>query len=446
MAHRGAQRRETTRSHSPAWRTPSHLSLVPEDHLEKTPPMQEAPRNIAKLQGVTAHKPIRFATPLPILPMTDSDRPPFRLFQKPEEPPPGLEAIRAWLRKPRPRLAHALSWIPYLLSGIPEAWKFARKNYGPATARLKQIAARAAPVARAVARFGPVAAAGVRLARLANASIRAGHEFVTKYRAAVSAFRDPHGRPAQRKDPAGVEAPAHSADDTSIEAETGAPKTLSSLRWLGGLFRSDQPTGLNLSREPAEARDPEPAPEPRQVAPAGPLSSDGAGKTPTRPAAPGDEPHADPPHRTPPGDAPANRPPAQNPPNPVVAPPPDPAPDPGVRASPPPSAAAPAPALEVDWERRLKGLPKVLHPPVKALSERPGSEILQPLIFDICRLREWTTAGQLARWLSMHRGMLVHRHLRPMLEAGVLELKYPDRPSSPRQAYRARRIGAAQSN
>ena len=47
---------------------------------------------------------------------------------------------------------------------------------------------------------------------------------------------------------------------------------------------------------------------------------------------------------------------------------------------------------------------------------------------------------------AMHRGMLVHRHLRPMLEAGVLELKYPDRPSSPRQAYRARRIGAAQSN
>ena len=112
------------------------------------------------------------------------------------------------------------------------------------------------------------------------------------------AVKDPHGRPAQPEQPDDVEAPAHRADDTSIEAATGAPKTLSSRRWLGDLFRSDQPTGLNLSGGPAEARDPEPAPEPRQVAPAGPLSSDGAGKTPTRPAAPGDEPQADPPHRT----------------------------------------------------------------------------------------------------------------------------------------------------
>ena len=161
--------------------------------------MQEVPRNTAPLQGVTAHKPIRFATPLPILPMTDSDRPLFRLFQKPEEPPPGLEAIRAWLRKPRPRLAHALSWIPYLLSGIPEAWKFAKKNYGPATARLKRIADGATPVAQAVARFGPVAAAGVRLARLADASIRAGHEFVTRYRAAVSAFNSLWWNPGERR-------------------------------------------------------------------------------------------------------------------------------------------------------------------------------------------------------------------------------------------------------
>ena len=83
---------------------------------------------------------------------------------------------------------------------------------------------------------------------------------------------------------------------------------------------------------------------------------------------------------------------------------------------------------------------------MKTLSQRPGRDILQPLIFDICRVREWTTAGELAGWLSVHRGMLVHRHLRPLLEAGVLELEYPDRPNSRHQAYRARRMEAPQAN
>ena len=209
MAHRGPQGREPAITHSPAWRTRSPHPASPGSFPEQT-----------SLQEVTEHKRIRFATPLPILPMTDSDRPLFRLFQKPEEPPPGLGAIRAWLRKPRPRLAHALSWIPYLLSGIPEAWKFAKKNYGPATVRLKRIAARATPAARALARFGPVAAAAARLARLVDRSVRAGQVFVTKYRAAMSGFNSLWWNPGERRGwpvlPVGARRPADKAREGGI--------------------------------------------------------------------------------------------------------------------------------------------------------------------------------------------------------------------------------------
>ena len=38
--------------------------------------------------------------------------------------------------------------------------------------------------------------------------------------------------------------------------------------------------------------------------------------------------------------------------------------------------------------------------------------------------------------------MPVHRHLRPLAEAGVLELRYPERPNHRKQAYRVRREDA----
>jgi hypothetical protein len=84
----------------------------------------------------------------------------------------------------------------------------------------------------------------------------------------------------------------------------------------------------------------------------------------------------------------------------------------------------------------------VFTPRVRALGERPGRRILWPLIFDICGSREWTTPAELARWFSMHQRGLVKRHLRPMTKEGLLEQRYPDQRSSPRQAYRTRRDDA----
>ena len=50
-----------------------------------------------------------------------------------------------------------------------------------------------------------------------------------------------------------------------------------------------------------------------------------------------------------------------------------------------------------------------------------------------------TTPAERARWFDMHRRSLSNRYLRPLLEAGLLERRYPDRPYSPKQACRTRR-------
>ncbi len=101
----------------------------------------------------------------------------------------------------------------------------------------------------------------------------------------------------------------------------------------------------------------------------------------------------------------------------------------------PPAAAAP----KQDREARFKGLPELFIPEAAATDARPHPEALRVLILDICRERDWTTPGELARWFDMHRRSLSNRYIRPLVEAGLLERRYPDRPNSPKQAYRTRR-------
>ncbi len=92
----------------------------------------------------------------------------------------------------------------------------------------------------------------------------------------------------------------------------------------------------------------------------------------------------------------------------------------------------------MDWETRLEGLPPILHRWVRELGPQPRRESLHALILKICSLREETTSEELARFLDMHQPSLVYRHLRTLVDAGLLELKYPDQPNHPRQAYRTR--------
>ena len=243
---------------------------------------------------------------------------------------------------------------------------------------------------------------------------------------------------------------------------------LSVPRDLAGFLGAGGPTTLGLDRPRRETRKkpptPRPLPPPERTpaddpvgTPAEPTSIDDPAEAPpeppARPSAP-DEPSpngapASPPDqpaepRTPeprPDPTPAPDPaPAPDPtPDPAPATPPPPAPEPDPRTvHPPPSAEPASPSPEAALEARLEGLPKVLRPRIRALRQRTRRDVLHPLILDICHFRDWTTAADLARWLQMHQGSLVQRHLNPLVEADLLELKRPDHPSSPVQAYRTR--------
>ena len=287
------------------------------------------------------------------------------------ETPPGLDAIRAWLRKPRPWLRGVRLWIEWILSGPPEAWRWLRER-GPRIAKsLRRVAAEGTVTRRVLERVGHLL-----------------RETAMRIDAAARAFRDPRGESG----------PAASELDQLPETfrRLGERVTfgarivgivVSALNRLADLF-PESPAATPL---PA----PEPDPAPRPVP--GPSSSPSSG------------PPKEPPFRPPPPDSPETH---------VPAP-----------------AAIPR---QVDWEARLKGLPPILHKWVRDLGERPRRESLHALILKICSLREWTSSEELARYLDMHQPSLVQRHLSGMVEAGLLELQFPDRPSTPRQAYRTR--------
>ena len=168
--------------------------------------------------------------------MPDSNRP--WLFQAPEEPPPGLEAIRSWLRKPRPRLRRWMGWIPQILSGFADAWDFTERNARPGAAWIGRIAEAGAPVARVAAKVGQ----GLR-----RIGVRAS--------AAASAFRDRHGKRGEteaniRKAGGAVQRYGGRTTAFADVAETA----FSILGGLAGIFKPDPPTQVNL-RGPDEPDD-----------------------------------------------------------------------------------------------------------------------------------------------------------------------------------------------
>ena len=77
-----------------------------------------------------------------------------RLFQEPEETPPGLDAIRAWLKKPRPRLHGLWIWVRWILSRIPAAYRYLRKRWPAGRKRIGQFAAAGEKIARGAVQVG----------------------------------------------------------------------------------------------------------------------------------------------------------------------------------------------------------------------------------------------------------------------------------------------------
>ena len=82
-------------------------------------------------------------------------------------------------------------------------------------------------------------------------------------------------------------------------------------------------------------------------------------------------------------------------------------------------------------------LPEDVQRALDGLGPRPRKERLRTVIEAICTAREWTTPGEIARFLSFSQRNLSSRHLTPMVEAGQLVRRYPDSPTHPDQAYKA---------
>ena len=385
-----------------------------------------------------------------------SERDLFQLFQKPEKPPLGLETIRAWIRKPRPVLRSAWDWVPQILSRLPKAWDFVKKQRAPAADLLRRAAAAGEPLAKGAAWFGRI---------LVEVGDRA--------KAALDAFRNPPNRRSDTADKLGEGADTLVRLGRVIAAGASVlEKVIEIMIGLGKLLqpraRKPIPSEPRTQETPKPAETPGAIPRPRPSPKAEPELPPRPLPSPERPPEPQPErppepqPEAPPVPQPepPPAPAPPERPPEPPPapqPEPQPAPRPEPQPEPQPEPAPPepapPEPAAPSPPPEPAPPEPpppeppppepappdLKGLPKVLHSRVLALSQRPHHEVLRVLILDICLLRKWTTAAELARWVSMHQPSLVARHIRPLLQADLLKLKVPDRPKSRLQAYQTRK-------
>lgn len=359
------------------------------------------------------------------------------------ERPPGLDAIQAWMRKRRPWLRGIKLWIKHILSAGPAAREWLRVHGPRAKRRLRRllrwIADRSAPATRPLAQVGEIL-----------------RELGKRIRRDADGLRDL----LAKQTPAGTQ----SGDVGRIALSAGglivssARLSGSALIVLGDLLALF--TKLTTPPVPAPPPEPpEPPPKPDPSPPEGPKPDEGSTEEEPGPQLDPD-PSSGSTDQAATGSAtpgPAPQPPGKGTPEPIPTPDPDPNPDPTPEpdpdprpdrtpdptpdsspSTPAPTRAEPASAVpsEADIEARLEGLPPVVRYRVLALKGWTHRDVLHPLILDICLLRDWSTPKQLARWLDMNRPSLSERHLGPLVRDGLLELKYPDRRRSPRQAYR----------
>jgi ATP-dependent DNA helicase RecG len=87
--------------------------------------------------------------------------------------------------------------------------------------------------------------------------------------------------------------------------------------------------------------------------------------------------------------------------------------------------------LDNDWEE----LERIAQP--VAGKRRVEKAFVRRVIVQLCRDR-YLSASDLARLLHRHKVAIHQRYLRPMVEEGILEMKFPNRPNNPDQAYMAR--------
>ncbi|MBF0429241.1 MAG: transcriptional regulator, partial [Magnetococcales bacterium] len=74
------------------------------------------------------------------------------------------------------------------------------------------------------------------------------------------------------------------------------------------------------------------------------------------------------------------------------------------------------------------------HPSLTKHSQRLPPEEMKRRILELCQDR-WLSKSQLAEVLDRHPDGLRSRFLTPMVESGLLRLRYPDKPNHTDQTY-----------
>ncbi|MDD3761634.1 MAG: ATP-binding protein [Acidithiobacillus sp.] len=83
----------------------------------------------------------------------------------------------------------------------------------------------------------------------------------------------------------------------------------------------------------------------------------------------------------------------------------------------------------------LMGIPADLQARIRAAGKKPRQNVLRGLVLELCALRAFS-AVELCRVLGRsNAGELTRNHLKPMREAGQLNLLYPESEKHPHQAY-----------
>lgn len=82
-----------------------------------------------------------------------------------------------------------------------------------------------------------------------------------------------------------------------------------------------------------------------------------------------------------------------------------------------------------------QALPEDLLTAIDQLGSRPRKESVRGMIRAICAVKPWTTREEIAKHLRFSQKKPGPKHLTPMVDAGWLELRYPQQPTHPHQAY-----------
>ena len=293
--------------------------------------------------------------------------------QVPSEEPLGLDLIRAWFRKPRPRLRRLWLWAPHIAKEVRKAYTWLRANAGPAMRRAAGQARKAAAGAQAFRRVAKRVADWLRTAFPPGSR---GREFAVHL----------------------------------LEANRGLGRAIFALLGIGrdldrasGLLPGEEAPPEGSGKPDPPRSDPEPERSP-QTAPEDEAASPGrnlprsAGKG--RKASPRRE-------------RPVTK--TRRPTHPNS--------QPAAGAPPGPRTAA------------LEELPKGLRVLILTLGKRPRRNSLRFAIWRIVTECGPATPKRLGLLLAVDSANLAKRHLSPMVADGVLERTIPDRLNHPDQAY-----------